>query len=46
VEILFSSIRNVLFALIILVVNIPIFWSFNGAMNFVKEVLKTLGIEI
>jgi len=45
-EIFFNSIRNVFFGFIVLVINIPIFWSFNGAVEFLKSAARALGLEI
>lgn len=45
-ELIISSIRNVFFGLIVVILNIPIFWSFTGAIDFVKQTAKIIGIEI
>ena len=43
-EIILNSIKNVFFGAIVLVINIPIFWSFAGFMDFVKDALRLIGV--
>lgn len=43
-EILNNSVRNMFYGVIVLVLNIPVFWSFSSFINFIKEVLSTLGL--
>ena len=45
-EILLSSFKNVFFGIIVLIINIPIFWSFNGAIDFLRSIAKGFGLEI
>jgi hypothetical protein len=42
-EIILNSVKNVLFGAVVLIINIPIFWSFAGFMDFVKEAIKMTG---
>lgn len=42
-EIIFISARNILFGAVVFIINIPIFWSFAGFMDFVKEAIKMTG---
>jgi hypothetical protein len=44
-ELFFNSLRNVFFGLIVLVLNIPVFWSFQGFIDFVKNALKLIGLD-
>ena len=43
-EIFINSIRNVFFGLIVLVINVPIFWSFSGFIKLIKDAVIYLGI--
>lgn len=45
-EIFINSVKNVFFGLIVLVINIPIFWSFQGFVDFIKTAVRLAGIEI
>lgn len=45
-EIILNSIKNVFFGAIVLVINIPIFWSFQGFIDFVRNAVKAAGLEI
>ena len=45
-EIIFNSVRNLLYGFIVVPLNIPIFWSISGFLNFIKDVIKTLGVEV
>jgi len=42
-DIIINSIRNVFFGAVVLVINIPIFWSFTGFLDFVKEIAGMIG---
>lgn len=44
-ELFINSLRNVLFGLIVLVLNIPVFWSFQGFIDFIKNALKLIGLD-
>jgi len=44
-EIILRSVRNVFFSMIVLVINVPIFWSFKGFFGFIKDVIRYLGIS-
>jgi len=43
-EIIINSIRNVFYGAIVIVINIPIFWSFRGFIEFVKDIAKSIGL--
>ena len=45
-EIIINSVRNVFYGMIVLVINIPIFWSFQGFIDFVRSTVKSIGLEI
>lgn len=45
-ELIANSIRNVFFGLIVAIINIPIFWSFSELINFVRNAVKIIGIEV
>jgi hypothetical protein len=45
-EIIVNSLRNVFYGAIVLIINIPIFWSFQGLIDFVRNAVKTIGLEI
>jgi len=45
-ELILNSLRNVFFGAIVLVINIPIFWSFHGFVDFIKSAVKMMGIDI
>jgi len=42
-EIIINAVRNVFFGAIVLFINIPIFWSFAGFMDFVKDMIRLIG---
>ncbi len=45
-EIIITSIRKVTFGIAVLIINIPIFWSFYGATDFLKGMAKFIGVEV
>ena len=42
-EIIINSIRNVFFGAVVFFINIPIFWSFTGVMDLVKDAVRIIG---
>jgi hypothetical protein len=42
-EIIINSTKNVFFGIIVLVLNIPIFWSFTGFFDFIRSIVKITG---
>jgi hypothetical protein len=45
-EIIINSIRNVVFGLTVMVVNIPIFWSFEGVIDLIQDTVKFIGTGV
>jgi hypothetical protein len=45
-ELLLHSVRNVFFGFIVLLINIPIFWSFTGALEFLKSIARIIGVGV
>jgi len=41
-EIIINSIKKAFFAAIVFVINIPVFWSLTGFMDFVKNAVSLL----
>jgi hypothetical protein len=42
-EIIMNSIKKVFFGAMVLVLNIPIFWSFTGFIHYIRNILKITG---
>ena len=38
-EIIINSIRNIFLGLVVILLNIPLFWSFDGVIDLIKELL-------
>ncbi len=45
-ETIINSIRNVFFGATVIVLNIPVFWSFQGFIEFVKDIAKSAGLGV
>ncbi|HEY3252252.1 MAG TPA: hypothetical protein VGK25_14175 [Ignavibacteria bacterium] len=45
-EIIFNSVRSLFYGLIVLIVNIPVFSSFDRVIAIIEKAARLIGIEV